>query len=278
MNIPREKILIFAALFALAITSCASPTATPSDRVDTGDDVSGESPGDVIGGLERLIGELEEEGIAIEQGEKIEQPFFGVEGQILRIEGMDVQFYAYESAEAARKEADAIAPDGSSVGTSMVTWVDTPHFYLEDEVIALYVGDDEKVLEALEEALGQQIAGGEKMVAEDGLSMLIQDLEAAGASVERGEDLSQPFFSVRGTVLKLQHGEIQVFAYDDMEQANMQVVQISEDGQTIGMGQVNWVDTPHFYQRDRFIVLYVGRDATVLELLDEVLGPQIAGG
>jgi hypothetical protein len=41
---------------------------------------------------------------------------------------------------------------------------------------------------------------------------------------------------------------------------------------------VSWMDTPHFYKTGKIIVLYVGSDTTVLELLEGVLGPQFAGG
>jgi hypothetical protein len=58
-------------------------------------------------------------------------------------------------------EADAaqVAPDGGSIGTSMVTWVATPHFYKTGRILVLYVGDDQAILDLLEGALGPQFAG-----------------------------------------------------------------------------------------------------------------------
>jgi len=38
-----------------------------------------------------------------------------------------------------------------------------------------------------------------------------------------------------------------------------------------------WVDVPHFYLKERIIVLYVGDDPAIEELLESVLGSQFAG-
>ncbi len=48
---------------------------------------------------------------------------------------------------------------GSSIGTTMVTWVAAPHFYKSGRLIVLCVGDDAGVIAALEAALGAQFAG-----------------------------------------------------------------------------------------------------------------------
>lgn len=56
-------------------------------------------------------------------------------------------------------EASQVAPDGGSIGTSMVTWVDTPHFYKAGRIIVLYVGSDETVLGLLAKVMGAQFAG-----------------------------------------------------------------------------------------------------------------------
>ncbi len=81
-----------------------------------------------------------------------------------------VAVYQYESAEAARIEADCIGVDGYSftfplndteVSHTEVNWVDQPHFYLDGERILLYIGHDTVLLHALEEAYGAPFAGAE---------------------------------------------------------------------------------------------------------------------
>lgn len=70
-----------------------------------------------------------------------------------------MQVFEYADEEAATAEAELVAPDGGSVGTTMITWVATPHFFRQGRLIVLYIGDGEAALEALEAALGPQFAG-----------------------------------------------------------------------------------------------------------------------
>ncbi|HKZ45013.1 MAG TPA: hypothetical protein VJZ78_08265 [Anaerolineales bacterium] len=106
-----------------------------------------------------LVGTLRGAGAEVELGDNVEQPFFTVAGQIIKVNGMDVQVFEYETAEALEADVAQISPDGGSVGTSMVGWIATPHFYKSGRLIALYVGDDQATLDLLEGALGAQFAG-----------------------------------------------------------------------------------------------------------------------
>jgi hypothetical protein len=38
-----------------------------------------------------------------------------------------------------------------------------------------------------------------------------------------------------------------------------------------------WIDKTHFYKAGRIIVLYLGTDQAILDLLNKVIGPQFAG-
>ena len=89
----------------------------------------------------------------------VSQVFFDAEGHILKVNGADVQVFEYESPEAMENEASLVSSDGGSIGTSMVAWVDVPHFYKASRMIVLYVGNDAAVLDLLENALGPQFAG-----------------------------------------------------------------------------------------------------------------------
>jgi hypothetical protein len=53
--------------------------------------------------------------------------------------------------------------------------------------------------------------------------------------------------------------------------------QIGPDGHPPTM-MISWLATPHFYQAERLIVLYVGDDPMVVDLLTALLGPPFAGG
>ncbi len=106
---------------------------------------------------------------------------------------------------------------------------------------------------------------------------LIDNLRAAGATVEPAGDISQPFFSVKGNAITVNGGDVQVFEYADAATADAEAALISPDGSSIGTTMVSWVAAPHFYKTGRLIVLYVGDNASVLNALEGVLGPQFAG-
>jgi hypothetical protein len=102
-------------------------------------------------------------------------------------------------------------------------------------------------------------------------------LEAGGATVETGEAIFQPFFTPEGSILKVNGADVQVFEYEGAEEMEKEASQVSSDGGSIGTSMVTWMDAPHFYKAGRIIVLYVGSDAPVLDLLEGALGPQFAG-
>jgi hypothetical protein len=56
-------------------------------------------------------------------------------------------------------EAAQIAPDASTIGTNMPSWMSDPHFYKLGNMIVLYVGQDQKILDILSNVLGPQFAG-----------------------------------------------------------------------------------------------------------------------
>jgi len=106
-----------------------------------------------------LIAALQTAGATVEVGDAISQEFFSPEGNIIKVNGADVQVFEYESADAMENESSQVAPDGGSIGTSMVSWMDTPHFYKTGRIIALYVGSDQTSLDLLEMVIGPQFAG-----------------------------------------------------------------------------------------------------------------------
>lgn len=98
---------------------------------------------------------------SVEFAGSVDQPFFSVPGHIIVVNGEDVQVFEYPDSAAVEAEAAQISPDASSVGTSMMSWVATPHFYTKDRLIVLYVGENESVTSALIDVLGEPIAEGQ---------------------------------------------------------------------------------------------------------------------
>lgn len=112
---------------------------------------------------------------------------------------------------------------------------------------------------------------------EFGFEALSDALRAHGAQVRPGAKIEQPFFAVPGRFLGVNGEDVQVFEYPDVASARAAAAQISPDGGTIGTAKPFWAAPPHFYLRDRVLVLYTGDAARVRDALEAVLGPQFAG-
>jgi len=147
----KPKLFIISSLlvFAFFMVACGSQPATPST----------ETQGDPVEDFASLVDSLQNAGATVETGDPIEQAFFTVKGQIVKVNGADVQVFEYENAEKLESEASQVASDGGSTGTTMVTWVATPHFFKAGRILVLYIGDDQVVLDLLKGALGVQFAG-----------------------------------------------------------------------------------------------------------------------
>ena len=115
---------------------------------------------DAVGTYEWLITALSSNGTTVEPLPTISQPFFEPEGQVIKVDGQEVQIFEYANEEEAASAAASINDTGSSVGTTMISWLATPHFFQSGNLIVLYVGDVDTVVASLQSVLGPQIAGG----------------------------------------------------------------------------------------------------------------------
>lgn len=143
-------------LIAVWLVSACSSQATPAPESSV---TPNASPGSEVEDQSSLIDTLRTSGADVEVSEPVEQAFFTVTGQILKVNGKDVQVFEYESAEKMEADAGQVAPDGGSIGTSMVTWVEPPHFFKSGRILVLYVGEDPEAINLLRGALGEQFAG-----------------------------------------------------------------------------------------------------------------------
>ncbi|MFH0343847.1 MAG: hypothetical protein ACHBNF_17390 [Chromatiales bacterium] len=121
--------------------------------------VGGESRGKPVTDYPSLIDNLRAAGIIVKPEGEVVQPFFSVKGKIIKVGGEDVQVFQYSHETETDAQAIQVSPDGSTVGTTKIHWFGPPHFYKREKLLVLYVGDNEKVLKALEDVLGQQVAG-----------------------------------------------------------------------------------------------------------------------
>lgn len=146
-----------ASLFFLVLASACTPTGRPTE----GPQLSETPQRAEVENEASLVSALRAAGAQVELGDAVEKPFFTVTGQILTVNGLDLQIFEYETAEAMEADAAQISPDGSSVGTSMVMWTAPPHFFKGGRLLVLYLGGDEAMLDLLSKTIGEQFAGAE---------------------------------------------------------------------------------------------------------------------
>ena len=140
-SVPKHLPTLFLVFTALLLVACGGIAQAGEASVE---------------GQADLVNQLEARGATVELGEPIEQPFFSVQPEVLKVNGMDVQVYEYDTEEMRAGESGAISPDGS-VGTTMITWVDDPHFWAAGRLIVLYVGSDQATVDLLTDILGDPI-------------------------------------------------------------------------------------------------------------------------
>ena len=109
-----------------------------------------------------LIRQLQTRGLVVSVAEMMPAssfPFFSVNAQRLIVNGQNVQVFEYADPQAAQNDVNRVAPSGSTVGGTQITWIDPPRFYRSSQLIVLYVGKDASIAAHLEAVLGPPFAG-----------------------------------------------------------------------------------------------------------------------
>jgi hypothetical protein len=131
------------------------------DSEDAGSEESqaGGSQMGQVSNLESLMESLSAVRAEVSLGDSLSQPFFEVTGQIIHVNGEDLQVFEFADEAEALAAASQISPDGGSTATTMISWMASPHFYRSGTVIVIYVGDNAEMKTLLESILGSQFAG-----------------------------------------------------------------------------------------------------------------------
>jgi hypothetical protein len=118
---------------------------------------------------------------------------------------------------------------------------------------------------------------------------LVQKLREAGATVEFISDISrpEPIFPATGKSININGEPAQVYEFQDEATAQTEARKVWPDGSTIGpqppagkpgiIVSFNWIAPPHWYQSGKLIVVYLGENQAIMELLESLLGTQFAG-
>jgi len=119
----------------------------------------------------------------------------------------------------------------------------------------------------------------------NGYTDLIDYLQKAGLTVEPEgtADPLLPCISAEKTFeMTVNGGKIQVFEFQHKEAADAQAERISPNGASITNSEIAcsilFINTPHYFKKNNLIVLYVGKNALVINTLVERYGVQFAGG
>lgn len=148
-NIRKSRLIPFSlltiTLLILILAACTSRPATEGETSSSSDS-------------SELIDNLRSAGATIETAGIVEQPFFQNAGQLLKVNGADVQVFEFPDEASWSAAVAQISPDGTSVGTSMITWIDQPHFWAKNPLVVLYVGSDAEIINLLTTTLGKPIA------------------------------------------------------------------------------------------------------------------------
>jgi hypothetical protein len=126
----------------------ASPNATPA--------------GTATSGVAGIVRDLTNGGVIARIGDPFAGEPVGGEGVTLCIGAESLQTYTFIDHEAALSASAKIDPDDpSSVGNAHVEWAGRPRFWLRDNVILLYLGENAATDTGLRTLLGPPFAEGE---------------------------------------------------------------------------------------------------------------------
>lgn len=119
----------------------------------------------------------------------------------------------------------------------------------------------------------------QKAVKNDGYSSLITLLEGSGYSIIHSDTGSSDL--LRGNEMSLELDKeivLHVYIYEDASLLKEDLESISSDGHTISLiekdetissREISYIDNPNYYLIENMIVLYVGMDNDIIELMNE---------
>jgi len=108
---------------------------------------------------------------------------------------------------------------------------------------------------------------------------LVDAIKSRGISVEYVDEIAADTssFSVPTKVISVGGADVQVFEFKSESDAKAATQTVSKDGGQIGTSMIQWIGPPHFYTNGKLIVLYVGQNPEISNLLEDLLGSQFAG-
>lgn len=85
-----------------------------------------------------------------------------INGKQVILYDTEIVIYSYKNIEDMEKNASLVNEDASIINKEhpiQVEWPKTPHFYKKGKIIVQYIGEDERIINDLNEIMGEQFAG-----------------------------------------------------------------------------------------------------------------------
>lgn len=115
----KKKFVLGATIVTmLLIASACTGNTAPVDALDEG-----------VGSYDQLVTALQANSVKVKAAGAVSQSFFDPEGKVIRLDDQEVQVFEFAAEGDTASAAETISPDGSSIGTSLASWIAPPHFY-----------------------------------------------------------------------------------------------------------------------------------------------------
>jgi hypothetical protein len=115
--------------------------------------------GDLTGGHAQFVDALRAEGATVEAVGQVNQPFFPVSGQAIRVNGAEVQVFEFNDEQSRRETESTLVVLRDAVAQTMGAPAGQVHFWSDGRLIVLYIGQDAVLLSQLNQVLGEPLAG-----------------------------------------------------------------------------------------------------------------------
>ena len=110
------------------------------------------------------------------------------------------------------------------------------------------------------------------------LADLAEIIFARGYPIEIGDEEVVEFLPIPVRHITVFGEDVLVLEFVGPNTAAAFASTISSDGTTVNGREVDWPATPHFFLSGQVIAVYVGNDLSTISALQEIMGPQFAGG
>ena len=159
----KQKVFFIMVIAACLVAACASPgveeEATPavSETAVAITTTPTMSDSQEVSSYVELLNALQSAGATVAEEGQLDDSFFGVAARLIQVNGASVQVFEFDDEQTQSQASATISQAGYAIGTSQIEWIDQPHFWAQERLIVLYVGQDEAIIGMLTDLLGERI-------------------------------------------------------------------------------------------------------------------------